>query len=72
MRGEAIARYTLTVTGLTLIVLVFYHFQGTRFMAAPETLLIVLAGVWLAELAEKAWRSRDSWPGFGTATQRSA
>lgn len=61
-RREAISRYTLTVTGLTLLILLFYRFQGTRFLAAPETLLIVLAGVWLAELAEKAWHSRANWP----------
>lgn len=71
-RHEAIARYTLTVTGLTLLILIFYHFQGTRFMAAPETLLIVLAGVWMAELAERAWRSRTNWPRARTTTHGSA
>jgi hypothetical protein len=57
-RREAIARYALAVTVLTLLVFLFYHYQGTRFIAGPETLLIVLASVWLAELGERLWRRR--------------
>lgn len=55
-RSEAIGRFTLTVTGLSFLVLLFYHFQGTRFVAAPATLLVVLASVWLAELANRLWQ----------------
>jgi 4-amino-4-deoxy-L-arabinose transferase-like glycosyltransferase len=55
-RRDAIGRYTLTVLALTFVVFLFYHFQGTRFVAAPATLLLVLASVWLADLARKAWR----------------
>jgi hypothetical protein len=64
-RREPVGRYSLTVTALTFLVFLFYHFQGTRFMAAPATLLVVLAGVGVAEFAERIWlkyatrRARD-------------
>jgi len=54
-RREAIARYALLVTALTFVVFLFYHFQGARFMSGPATLLLVLASVWLAELAGRLW-----------------
>jgi hypothetical protein len=55
-RQTAVGRYTLLVTALSLLVFVFYQFQEGRFMAGPATLLIVLASVWLAELAASLWR----------------
>jgi 4-amino-4-deoxy-L-arabinose transferase-like glycosyltransferase len=55
-RREAIGRYTLTVTAISLIVLIFYQFQGTRFLAGPATLLVVLASACLAEILR--WLSR--------------
>lgn len=55
-RHEAIGRYTLLVTFLSLLVFGVYFYQGTRFMAGPATLLTVLASVWLAELASQLWR----------------
>ncbi|HXP29066.1 MAG TPA: hypothetical protein VN804_04870, partial [Solirubrobacteraceae bacterium] len=55
-RREAIGRYTLTVTLISLIVLVFYQFQGTRFVAGPATLLVVLASAYFAEILQ--WLSR--------------
>lgn len=57
-RREAIARYVLIVTALSLLIFLFYHYQGTRFIAGPATLLIVLASVWLAELGERLWQRR--------------
>jgi hypothetical protein len=57
-RREAIGRYTLLVTFLSLLVFSVYFYQGTRFMAGPATLLTVLASVWLAELAAQLWRRR--------------
>jgi hypothetical protein len=54
-RRDPIGRYTLTVTSLSFLILLVYHFQGTRFMAGPATLLLVMAAVWLAELVERAW-----------------
>jgi hypothetical protein len=58
-RREAIGRYTLIVTFLSLLVFGVYFYQGTRFMAGPATLLTVLASVWLAELAAQLWRRRS-------------
>ena len=55
-RRDAIGRYTLIVTALTLLLFEIYYYQGTRFMAGPATLLIVMASVWLAELAGKLGR----------------
>jgi 4-amino-4-deoxy-L-arabinose transferase-like glycosyltransferase len=55
-RREAVGRYTLVVTALSLLVFLFYHFQGTRFVAGPATLLMVLASVWLADLGGQLWR----------------
>ena len=56
-RRDPVGRYALTVTALSLLVFVFYLFQGARFMAGPATLLTVLASVWLAELAGPYLRS---------------
>jgi hypothetical protein len=55
-RREAIGRYALLVTFLSLAIFGLYFYQGTRFMAGPATLLTVLASVWLAELATQLWR----------------
>jgi 4-amino-4-deoxy-L-arabinose transferase-like glycosyltransferase len=55
-RGDAIGRYTLIVTVLTLLIFEIYYYQGARFMAGPATLLVVMASVWLAELAGKLGR----------------
>jgi hypothetical protein len=57
-RRDAIGRYTLLVTGLSLLVFGVYFYQGTRFMAGPATLLTILASVWLADLAAQFWRRR--------------
>ncbi len=57
-RREAIGRYTLLVTFLSLLVFGVYFYQGTRFMAGPATLLTVLASVWLAEITAQLWRRR--------------
>lgn len=57
-RRDAVGRYVLLVTFLSLLVFGFYFYQGTRFMAGPATLLTVLASVWLAELAARLWRHR--------------
>jgi hypothetical protein len=57
-RRDAVGRYTLVVVALTFVVFLFYHYQGARFMAAPATLLVVLASVWLAERAEWLWALR--------------
>jgi 4-amino-4-deoxy-L-arabinose transferase-like glycosyltransferase len=59
-RRDAIGRYTLVVTTLTLLLFEIYYYQGTRFMAGPATLLIVMASVWLAELAGQLWRRVSS------------
>ena len=58
-RREAIGRYVLLVTGLSLLVFGVYFYQGTRFMAGPATLLTVLASVWIAELATQLSRRRS-------------
>jgi 4-amino-4-deoxy-L-arabinose transferase-like glycosyltransferase len=55
-RREAIGRYTLVVVVLYFLIFLFYHYQGARFMAAPATLLVVLASVWLAGLVGAVWR----------------
>jgi hypothetical protein len=61
-RRDAIGRYTLIVTLLSLLVFGVYFYQGTRFMAGPATLLTVLASVWAAELAARGWRGwRGRW-----------
>jgi hypothetical protein len=57
-RREAVGRYALVVTALSLLVFIVYDYQGTRFMAGPATVLTVLASVWLAELAARVWRAR--------------
>jgi len=55
-RRDAVGRYTLVVVALSLILFIFYQYQGTRFMAGPATLLLVLASVWLAKQSELLWR----------------
>lgn len=57
-RREAIGRYVLIVTFLSLLLFGVYFDQGTRFMAGPATLLTVLASVWLADLTAQLWRRR--------------
>jgi hypothetical protein len=66
-RREAIGRYVLIVTFLSLLVFAVYFYQGTRFMVGPATLLTVLASVWLAELAGQLWQRR---PRVGPAPAR--
>ncbi len=58
-RREPIGRYALAVVSLSLLTFLFYKYQGSRFMAGPATLLLVLASVWLADLVsnlERRWR----------------
>lgn len=63
-RREAVARYALAVTGISLVVFDVYFYQATRFMAGPATVLTVLASVWLAELARVGrGRLRRAQPG---------
>ncbi|MGH9903815.1 MAG: hypothetical protein ACRD68_18555, partial [Pyrinomonadaceae bacterium] len=53
-RRETAAKFTLWVTCFSLLLFTFYFYQGTRFMAAPATLLLIFASVntarWLARL----------------------
>jgi hypothetical protein len=60
-RRDAIGRYALLMTALTLALFDVYFYQAARFMAGPATILTVLAGVWLAEVAGKIWGSRRNW-----------
>jgi 4-amino-4-deoxy-L-arabinose transferase-like glycosyltransferase len=57
-RRDPVGRYALALTALSLLVFVFYFFQGTRFMAGAATVLTVLGSVWLAELADRLRRRR--------------
>jgi 4-amino-4-deoxy-L-arabinose transferase-like glycosyltransferase len=57
-RRDAVGRYTLVVIVLSLLVFEVYHYQETRFMAGPATLLTVLASVWLAEFGGRLWRGQ--------------
>ncbi len=59
-RREAVGRYALIVTALSLVVFMLYEFQETRFIAGPTTVLTVLASVWLAELTTRLWKRRPS------------
>ena len=63
-RREPFARYTLVVTLLTLLVFEVYKFQAARFMAAPATLLTVLASVCAARLLQRLFaHTRVTRPG---------
>jgi hypothetical protein len=60
---EPAARYTLWLTLLTLVMLVFYVFQAARLIAAPAALLTIYAAVGVgrsAEYSARIWRSSDS------------
>lgn len=48
-RGETTTKFTLWLILFSLILFTFYFYQGTRFMAAPATLLCVFASVGLAQ-----------------------
>lgn len=48
-RGETTAKFTLWLILFSLVLFTFYFYQGTRFMAAPATLLCVFASVGLAQ-----------------------
>ena len=47
-RGALSVRFTFWLTALSLLLFTFYFYQGARFMAAPVTLLGVLASAKLA------------------------
>jgi 4-amino-4-deoxy-L-arabinose transferase-like glycosyltransferase len=47
-RREPVVRFALLVAGFSLLLFTFYYYQGARFMAAPATLLGVLASAKLA------------------------
>jgi 4-amino-4-deoxy-L-arabinose transferase-like glycosyltransferase len=49
-RREAIGRYALAVVASSLVIFTVYAFQGTRFMAGPASVLLVLSAVSLSEL----------------------
>lgn len=51
-RRESTARFTVTVVALSLPLFTFYFHQGTRFMSAPATLLLVFSSVGIARWAE--------------------
>jgi hypothetical protein len=48
-RREATAEFTLWLTLFSLALFTFYFYQGTRFMAAPATLLVIFTSVSIAE-----------------------
>ncbi len=48
-RREPTAGFTLWLTLFSLALFTFYFYQGTRFMAAPATLLVVFTSVSVAE-----------------------
>jgi hypothetical protein len=47
-RRETSAKFTLWLTALSLMLFTFYFAQGTRFMAAPATLLLIFAALAIA------------------------
>jgi hypothetical protein len=51
-RREMTASFTILVVGLSLVLFTFYFHQGTRFMAAPATLLIIFTSIHLAQWIE--------------------
>ncbi len=53
-RGETVVRFTFWLTALSLLLFTFYFYQANRFLAAPMTLLGVLASCWLAERFTRA------------------
>lgn len=56
-RREVTASFTLSVVGLSLLLFTFYFHQGTRFMAAPATLLLVFSAIHLAQWLEPRVRA---------------
>ncbi|MBA3573273.1 MAG: hypothetical protein H0W34_15165 [Pyrinomonadaceae bacterium] len=52
-RRETAAKFTLWLTMMSLMLYTFYFHQGTRFMAAPATLLLIYAAVAGARRAER-------------------
>jgi 4-amino-4-deoxy-L-arabinose transferase-like glycosyltransferase len=50
-RRDPVGRYALVLTFLTLVMCLLYVGQETRYMAGPNTILAVLASVWLAKIA---------------------
>lgn len=51
-RRDAVSQFTILVIGLSLLLFTFYFHQGTRFMAAPATLLVVFSALNLARWLE--------------------
>lgn len=58
IRRDAVGRYVLVVTVLTMFLFEVYQFQAARFLAGPATLLLVLAGVGIAEFSKQLWKQR--------------
>ncbi len=52
-RRETAAKFTLWLTMMSLMLYTFYFHQGTRFMAAPATLLLIYAAVAGARCAKR-------------------
>jgi len=52
-RRETATKFTLWLTLMSLMLYTFYFHQGTRFMAAPATLLLIYAAVAGARCAER-------------------
>ena len=50
---EPESRFVLAVTTMTLLAYMFFFYQGSRFMAPPSTLLVVLSSVALARVGER-------------------
>jgi hypothetical protein len=59
-RRDPVGRYSLVVVVVSLLLFLVYHYQGTRYMAAPATILLVLASVWIADLAGRLFRRTRS------------
>jgi hypothetical protein len=58
-RGDAGARFTLAQMVLSLVFYCVYYYQGSRFMAAPATVLAIYSGVgiayWARQPVARAW-----------------
>lgn len=57
-RGELSSKFMTCVVGLSLLLFTFYFHQGTRFMAAPATLLLVSSAIYLAQWLEPRFKAR--------------
>jgi hypothetical protein len=65
-RNEAAPAFTLWLTIFSLVFYAFYVAQGSRFMAAPVTLLVVYSSVVVAQWAKQ----RTSWDRWQTEKQQ--